>query len=877
MLPFLSDGRVKLGKVSGVVPGWLGALCTMFLSACIWMIPVSSQASDLTGSGSASVENGDSYDSVYGRRARTGDAVASGSTVRVTGGAISQSLYGGRASSSTGSAEADSNSVLVSGGLAGFDGAVYGGRADTSAGDAAADGNRVVFDGSFSLGSYVQIFGGYASISGQNGRAEAVNNLVDIEGRSTLDFVVGGEAKGSGRATAWSSGNTVRFSGATVDTLYGGYAYTSGNASALDNLVFFRSGTFGHIVGGEVTSYDGDAVGRGNVVTITGGTGTGSVLGASVQADVGNAVAEANTVSIFQASTAGDVVGGFVRFSPAPGTVSGNTVVVGPGANVGGSTVGGAADAAMSGGSIACNTVAVVDGGHVDGDVIGGLAEGQNASVKGNTVLVRGGSAGGDIYGGLAGAGGVATHNNVIIGVGAGLAAGTSLYGGSVDGSPVAAAGSGNTLFVDSWQGSADRVAGFENLHFVLPSPGVPVDVPMLTVTNARAGDFTGSTVTAQLPDIITGGRAYLGETFTLIRDESGAVGQASAGRLVSLLQGYTTYFDGVLNNTGTAVQLQLTTARMNPRIAALTEARAASAGLLNQGADLAADAGIRHARDAAGTEGESWRPFAAVYGGASRYHTGSRADIEGFSAMTGITGNFSAESGRSLIGGFFEFGRAHLDTFNGFAAGDVNGSGSSRYVGAGMLARFDVTSGLLSGWYIEGVGRVGNAETEWFSGDLRDNMDRPAEYDLSNPYYGFHVGMGHVLSFGDVADVDVYGKFFWMRQDSDRTNMNGEDVDFDEVESRRLRMGMRLDWTQFDGVTPYAGAAWEHEYSGTASAMARDFSIPDASIEGDNGIFELGLSMEPSDMPLTLDIAFIGTAGERDSLGGHLSVFYRF
>lgn len=892
MLSIIREGAAFFGRRK--YPVFLLTLAVF--SGMVLQSAASARAGDLTGNGTANVVAGDSYNYVYGRRSRTGSAVASGSIVRVTGGTITQSLYGGRAESSSGSAEADSNSVLVSGGMAGFAGSVYGGRADTSTGDAEADGNHVVFDGSFNLGSDVQVFGGYAYITGGSGRAEAVDNLVDIRGNSDLDFLVGGEARGSSGVSALATGNTVRFSGGTVGTLYGGYATTRGNASALDNLVSFRSGTFRHIVGGEVTSVSGDAVARGNVVTITGGTGTGSVFGASVQADVGKAVAEGNTVSISQASISGEVIGGFARFSPAPGSVTGNSVVVGAGAQVSGNAVGGATDDNMSGGITAFNTVAVVDSGQVDGDVIGGLSYGQDTSTSYNTVLVRGGTVNGDIVGGVAGTGVTPRHNTVIIGEGASLAEGTSLFGGSVGaiapipdtsdtpgtpgtlGNPVAAAGSGNTLFVDSWQGTVERVAGFENLHFVLPTPGAPVDVPMLTVTAAQPGDFSGTTVTAQLPDIITGGRVYLGDTFTLVRDDNGAIKDATAGRLVSLLQGYATYFDGVLENTGKAVQLQLTEVRMNPRIAALTEARAAAAGLLNQGGDLIEDTGMRHAREAAEhNEDEQWSPFAAVYGGVSRYHTGSRADTEGFSGMTGLTGSFRTGVGRTLVGGFVEFGRAHLDTFNGFDTGNVNGQGTSQYVGAGVLARYEVASGPLSGLYLEGVGRIGNIDTKWHSGDLRDNMDRPADYDLSTPYYGAHVGLGHVLSLGDVVNVDTYGKFLWTHQSSDSADMNGEIVNFEGVDSRRLRLGVRLDVTAFENVTPYLGAAWEHEYSGTARAVARDFSIPDASLKGDSGVFELGFAMETSARPLTLDVALIGSTGARDSLGGNLSVLYRF
>lgn len=859
--------------------GWSCYLGAVAFGVWLLLLPASAPAADLTGNGSASVSSGDSYNSVYGRRSSTGDAVASGSIVRVTGGAVSGNLYGGQASSDTGSAEADSNSVFVSGGLEGFDGSVYGGRAGSSVGSVEADGNSVIFDGTFNLGTNVQIFGGYARMSGGVGTVEALGNTVTVSGSYGLNFLVGGEAyaESSTGAAALAADNVVNLKSGSASLIYGGYAVAEGDASAEDNTVTVSGGTFDYIVGGEVHSYEGTAAARGNRVIITGGTGTSDIVGASVQSDTVSAVATENMVSVFGASVPGNVSGAFAPDSSVAAAMTRNTVIVGRGATVSGDAVGGAVTGSSPGSSADFNIVTVVDGGRVDGDVMGGLVTAENSSAAGNTVLVRNASVGGSIYGGDGGVGSRVGGNTVIIGTGAGLASTTSLYGGYVGGAPVQAAGSGNTLFVDSWQGAAARVAGFENLHFVLPIPGAPVNVPMLMVTGARQGDFSGTTVTAQLPDIITGGRAYLGDTFTLVSDASGAIGEASAGRLVSLLQGYATYFDGVLSNTGTAVQLQLAEMRMNPRIAALTEARAASAGLLNQGADLAGNTVARHSRDAAEADGKTWRPFMAVYGGRSRYHTGSHVDAEGFSGMTGVTGSLAFPDGRTLLGGFFEFGRAHLSTFNGFASGNVHGQGSSQYVGAGLLIRLDADSGPLAGWYAEGLGRVGSIDTEWYSGDLRDNMNRPAEYDLSNPYYGVQAGVGYMASLTDSVRADMYGRFSWTRQDGDSADMNGEKVSFDEVDSRRLRMGIRFDWTSFRGMTPYVDAAWEHEYDGTAQAVARDFSIPDASLRGDSGVFQIGLNMEPSDVPLMLDIAVAGSVGERDSLGGHMNVLYRF
>lgn len=863
-------GRIECFFRSVVFAWSLTFFCSFFLADA-------ARAVDLTGNGSASVSAGDSYNFVYGRRAQGGDAVADGSVVRVTGGTVAMDVYGGSALSRNGTAEAVGNSVLVSGGLDGFDYTLYGGYARSYVSDATASGNSVSISGSLSLGPWATVYGGYAKLSGGSGVLTASGNSVSIEESATLYLVVGGEAYGDSSTVSdsFALNNTVSLRAGSVGLLYGGYAIASGDAEASGNTVAVYGGEVGNVVGGDTYAMDGDAEASGNSVVFYGGRSK-DVIGASVQSDSGAAAARDNTVYLTNAVVTGNAVGAFAPESEVGATLEHNTVVAGSGARVTGNAVGAAVTGATPGSAADFNIVAVTDGGSVEGSVYGGIVEGAG-SADHNTVLVRSAFVGGDVYGGEAGQGGEASYNSVIIAGGASFSADTALYGGVTGGQAVPSAGSGNTLFVDGWQGSVSRAAGFENLHFILPAPGASVDIPMLTVTGAQSGDFTGSVVTAQLPDIITGGRAYLGDTFTLVSDASGAIAEAQAGSLISLLQGYATYFDGVLTNTGTAVQLTIMEEKMNPRIAALAEARAASSGLLNQGADLAADAGLFQAAEAVRRSGQEWTPFAVGYGGVSRYHTGSRADAEGFSGMTGLAGKLSMEGGDVIFGGFFEFGRAHLSTFNGFASGNVHGTGSSHYAGGGLLARIEAGSGLLKGWYAEGVWRTGQISTSWYSGDLRDNMDRPAEYDLSNLYYGGHAGLGHVFSLGKDISLDAYGKFFWTRQEGDGADMNGENVRFKSVDSRRVRAGARLSWTAAEGVTPYAGAAWEKEFCGEAHVLARDFSIPDASLEGDSALFELGLSVAPLSRPFSMDIAVVGSAGERESIGGRLNLLYRF
>ncbi len=842
--------------------------------------PHAASAINLTGMGSAEVSAGEAYDSVYGSLAREGNATADGGLVTVTGGTILRGIYGGSAQSGSGYAFADDNSVVISGGLNGFDYDIYGGNAQSGNGAAEARNNSVVIGGTPGLGVWASVIGGYARNSlNTGGTAEATGNVVKINDGTSLYRGVGGSAYGTANTAtqAYASSNTVEVNGGTVNLLYGGTAISDGLTTAGGNTVIVNGGNVDEVIGGDAYSREGIALADGNRVLIRGGQ-TQDLFGASVQGSIGTASASGNTVYVANATVNNHVSGGFAPMSTIPAIVSRNTIVIDGGAVVTGNVHGGDVTGDTPGSQADSNIIVVTGGGSVARDLYGGVLEAAGSSSY-NTVLVKSGSVSGDICGGDGGPGGTAVCNNVIIGSGARLALTTSLYGGVVgSGIPVTAAGSGNVLFVDSWQGKVTRTAGFANYHFVLPAPGAPVDVPMLTVTDAQPGDFAGTVVTAQLPDITTGGRRHLGETFTLLSDASGAISQAEAGSLIGLQQGYITLYNGLLVNTGTDIQLTLTDMQFNPRTAALNEARAGSTGVLNQGMDLTANTGVRRARTAAlDTELPAWTPFGALYGGTARYHTGSYSDAEGFSLLTGMARRIPLQQSEWILGVFFEFGRAHLGTFNDFSSEDVDGRGDSQYAGGGLLARMEVSHGLFRGWYIEGSLRMGEVNTSWISGDLLDNMDRPAEYDITTLYYGGHAGIGRVISLGERLRSDLYGKYFLTHQGGEHVDLYGDGVDFHAITSSRLLLGGRLEYALKDGVTPYVGAAWEREFDGTAGAVASGFTIPSASLRGNSGVFELGVSVSSGNFPCDVDLSIQGSTGVRDSLGGSVQVSWEF
>lgn len=839
------------------------------------------RAQDMVGNGELTVSSG-SWNYVYGLRGqpRTGDALAEGARLVISGGSVSSSLYGGYARSDNGTARAGSNAVTISGGLSGDSPGLYGGYA-RSRESAVAAGNSLSLHGPLSLGSWASAYGGYARADGGDaGLFMTTNNRVFLDGTAHLFQIFGGRVSaGSAQAaTAAAYGNMVDVAGGSVDELYGGSAASKGTAVASGNTVSIAGGTVTDVIGGEAFSSGGEAEADGNIISITGGN-HGTVIGASVQSDVTQATAADNAIYLSNA-TVSNVTGAYSPNAATPSLLEGNTVVVGGGARVTGTVHGSDARDTNGSSSASYNTIAVVEGGRVDGDLVGGALAGAG-SASHNTILVNDGSLGGNIYGGQTGAGGSATGNSIIIGRQATLPASIQLFGGYVGGQAVAARGSGNTLFVDSWQGTVDRAAGFANLHFVLPAPGTAAaGVPMLTISNAEANDFDGTTVTAQLPDIIAGGRAHLGETFELVHDDSQAIAKADASSLVSLLQGYAILYDGAIFRNDDSVYIRIDGYRSNPLAGALTEARIGAAGLLNQGGDLLAGAAVREARAAARrTDARGWAAFATLYGGAASLTTDTDVTARGMSLVTGLARHGETAWLDVLVGAFFEMGYGNLSTAREAAGETIKGAGDAHYTGGGLLARIDLAQGLLRGLYVEASGRAGQVDTSWNSDDLMDNMDRPADYDLATPYYGGHAGLGWLLPLNEDWTLDVYGKYLFTHQDGQETSINGDIFHFDAVDSSRVRLGARLEGNILPAASVYMGAGWEYESLGTARAasLSSDMAIPSTSMAGSSALFELGLALAPETAPLRLNLALEGAAGTRRSIGGRVHLVYEF
>jgi hypothetical protein len=315
----------------------------------------------------------------------------------------------------------------------------------------------------------------------------------------------------------------------------------------------------------------------------------------------------------------------------------------------------------------------------------------------------------------------------------------------------------------------------------------------------------------------------------------------------------------------------------------ALSEGFLGGLAFVNQGADILVGQGIgaavRSSREARSGNDPGITPFGVVSSGYSRYDTGSHINMKGYSLVTGLASGVELAPGELTLGAFFEYGNGSYDTYNSFSVGSVKGDGDTRYIGGGVLGRLDFNESDTGHFFAEASGRFGRVRNSYASGDLRDSFGQTAAYNAASAYYGLHAGLGYVWTLSDSSAIELYGKYFWTRQEGEDVRLTtGGQVSFNAVDSHRLRPGGRYTYAINDSFSAYAGVAWEHEFDGSAKATTGGFPIDAPDITGDTGIGEIGLSCKPSaTIPLSFDLGVQGYVGKREGVTGSLRASYSF
>ncbi|MCL2347630.1 MAG: autotransporter outer membrane beta-barrel domain-containing protein [Planctomycetaceae bacterium] len=700
-------------------------------------------------------------------------------------------------------------------------------------------------------------------------------------------------ANSSSGASNSLAGNSITVSNGTMDAVFGAFnSMNLGNVTAnsvINNNVVINGGMLNGVCYGGWTRY-GDA--DNNKVTMTGGDVGQNLYGGYSYS--GNAVNNAVTMG------GGRALGGISGGVSNSGIAMGNCVRINGDADVHGDVIGGAVyntptpmlmllngngeEISVNVNDAAGNCVNI-NGGTVKGNIYGGWSNYGNSI--GNSVTISGGSVQGNIFGGVSYSG-TATDNTVTISGTPDLSTsvligGQTNYGGD--------AFTGNTLNLHTGEVGNQGLAvsglqNFQYLNFFLPSTmgngGVMLNV------NGQA-DITDSVVNVGVEGASSPLRS---------RDHVVLIRTPGAGDLVGTpvnttadgqgMQGVTLryLFDiEVKGNSDNELWAILRDIGVNPETEALSNGFLSGVSLLNQTGDLVAGQGLMNkAMCAAKSCRQPCMPawyrdygiFCDLAGGWSRYNTGSHADMSGLSLVAGLSWCASLKSAPLTLGTFFEYGNGSYDTFNSFNnAASIRGDGNLHHFGGGILGRMD----FRNHFYADASFRAGQINNGYLSGDLRDALGRAASYDSASPYYGLHVGGGKVWNITNHSTLDLYGKYLWTQQQGDFVTLStGDPVDFQTVNSHRVRFGGRLTGGADETFKPYIGAAWEHEFDGAARATTNGYAIGVPSLRGDTGIGELGVTWKPAVFRgFLVDLGVQGYVGKREGATANLALARNF
>lgn len=666
--------------------------------------------------------------------------------------------------------------------------------------------------------NYVNNVGG-TIYGGRTRSGNAVDNKVVINNARYVDGdVIGGYAQGGFGALGTATGNAVEIAGGYVNGIVlGGLVF--GTGEAVGNRVTVSGGSMEDVWGGNSTFGNS----RDNRVVIAGGTVRFNAYGGGAISGLSFGEATGNTITVTGGTVGDSAYGGYTT-----------------GTNANGNTTN-------------------VSGGSIGGSIYGGYAN--NGDASGNGVYFSGGAVGGDIVGGYAAGADDATNNYVELSRNAIFSGG--IFGGRSIGGGQATAG--NTLYLNGFGGTVQTVQNFAHYKFFLPNT-LGNNQTLVTIAGAPV-DMNGRTVELTA---VEGGGAPLraGDTLNLF---SNADGTPATSEQLRVPKGIALLYDFDIAVAGGALRATVRNAQINPDVNVLPGGRGAGLAVITHYAELIDGLAAARLLQPAERRREP-NVYAVATGGTMRYGSNSDLRANGGHLLAGIDWTWKG----ATVGAFLEVGHGSYDTRHSFDdLSIVRGGGDVNYIGGGMLAFVP----LPGSFYGEGSLRSG-----WLKSDFDTSpvhfRNLGVNYDLSHPYFGLHAGFGHFSRPTEKSLLDIYAKYLMTRQSGDSVTVLGDNIDFGNASSHRLRAGARFSRAVGSGFAPFVGAAYEYEFDGKVTSTVQTpysaFTLTVPSIKGGNGIGEIGCAYN-SDRGLTVELGVKGYVGVREGVLGRLLVGHAF
>ena len=304
--------------------------------------------------------------------------------------------------------------------------------------------------------------------------------------------------------------------------------------------------------------------------------------------------------------------------------------------------------------------------------------------------------------------------------------------------------------------------------------------------------------------------------------------------------------------------------AKVLPQTKSLVETRTAVSGFINNGQDSITKVFATH------TSGTS-QIIAGINHDRMKVETGSYANIKGSHAVLGL----GKQSGRTYWGPFLEMGWARYDSH---LDSGLRAEGNAKYYGVGLYGKTTLDNGV----YVESSVRAGRTNYTYESNELvTASSNVHASYDAHNSYYGAHLGLGKVMSYGNQLEGNVYANVFYSYQGEANATLTGKGLGetyvFDSVNSVRTRLGYKVSKHMSNHNTWYLGVAYEREFSGEARATVKGLSTLAPSLGGSSGLVEAGFTYGSNRDAFSATLNVEGWFGQKRgaTLGGSINWKY--
>ena len=797
---------------------------------------------------------------IFGAFAQNGDAknntINISSNVSVAGGVI----YGGY--SENGNVE--NNTINISGNVS-FTGVVIAGGYSEN-GDAK---NNTVFISNSNFENATDIYG--ATVNSEAGKIE--NNRVILHDSSFKGNIVGGYDSFSSNDTEYVgdiSGNYVEIKNSHINgRIFGGRGFAAKNVSC--NVVNIINSKLESDEASIYGGYSNNGNAENNRVNISGlvqlkglnvdNTNEPLVIYGGYSK---NGVVKDNSVVVSNSEFKGQLFGGVAKKEAIGNTVVINNSIITSSGGKAPDIAGGYVDGV---GKADNNYVAIVDS-IVAGKIYGGismvipdsdidntaLAANTEGSANNNTIYIENSAVAGKIVAGRVVAADDVTseaNNNTIIISGEKTDITSAALVGALD----AKKGTGNTLVLDGWSGSATSVAGFDAYSFQNIKN---IDDAVLTVDSASNIDadtkfdisFAGSV------DLQEGKTVKLIEVSGISLNEKEQ--EASVGTSLDVA--------GSIVGGNNGIDFKVDKITLNRQTAVVGSANVAAAEFLTDGGELAVDGLAQINGDEYG-----FNTFAATHGANSDYDNGT--DLKGWNNIVGVGHNAKTEAGDFAWGVFYEGGTGEHDTVNSYNGRVFNVDGKAVYNGYGAAARLSKENGV----YYEAGLRAGKLKND-LSNALMDKNGLSYGYKTESDYFAYHVGVGKEVALENGDQLDVYARYYHTQVDGDSfTVAAGDAYSLDKVYSDKVRLGGRYQDNLNDAVKVYYGAAWEYEFSGEGEGTVKGYRMEKSDLGGSTFVGEIGLLMNNPGSAWTVDMALQAYGGQREGVGGKVQATYHF